>query len=79
MVHNPIAVLDEKRPVNAQARGLGPMAALRSVAAASNTVVQRRQWLACTRLDALLGATRLSQKSVKSGVRCWMAFVGALA
>ena len=70
-----IALLDKPRPPNASAAGLGPMATLKSVEEQAISPAQRAAWLGETRIDAILGATCRSQKSVRSGVRCWMAFV----
>jgi hypothetical protein len=38
-----------------------------------------RLWLEEARIDAILGACRLSMSSVKSGVRCYLAFAEAVA
>ena len=53
------------------------MATLRSLGVESLSESERLEWLEDTRLDAMLGATSKSQASVRSGVRLWMAFVGA--
>ena len=36
-------------------------------------------WMEEARIDAIIGSCALSLKSVKSGTRCYMAFVGAQA
>ena len=38
----------------------------------------RSRWLLEARLDAILGGSSRSHKSVRSGIRCWMGFVGKL-
>ena len=37
---------------------------------------ERTKWLEESRMDAILGASSRSHKSVRSGIRCWIAFVG---
>ena len=71
-----VALLDRKREPNQNSRGKGPMATLKSLDTRNFGDFERLQWLEGTRLDAILGATSGSHKSVRSGVRHWMAFVG---
>ena len=65
------------RPANSTAAGLGPMAALQSLEGRCESLTEKQAWLEESRLDAILGASSRSHKSVRSGIRCWMAFVGA--
>jgi len=67
--------LEKVRPPNTAAAGKGPMAALQA-ADSGGSADERKAWLAESRTDAILGACSRSHKSVRSGVRCWMAFVG---
>jgi len=71
-----LELLDQRRPPNTTAAGLGPMAALKTLQVHSSPS-EKQAWLEESRLDAILGATACSQKSVRSGVRCWMSFVGS--
>ena len=61
------------------AEGSTPLKALEIAKKEGGTQEQRERFLASARQDAILGATAKSQKSVRSGVRCWMCFVGQLA
>ena len=67
--------LEKVRPPNTAAAGKGPMAALHA-AESGGSASERKAWLAESRTDAILGACSRSHKSVRTGVRCWMAFVG---
>ena len=60
------------------AEGSTPLKALEIARKEGSTQEQRERFLANARQDAILGATAKSQKSVRSGVRCWMSFVGPL-
>ena len=75
----PLQLLAENRPPNKLPVGLTPLKALETVKSDCVTAEQRQYFLANARKDALLGATAKSQKSVRSGVRCWMSFVGPSA
>ena len=57
--------------------GRGPRAALKAVGLKHMSAAQRDTWLEDSRLDAILGNCRLSIPSFRSGVRCYLAFVGA--
>ena len=72
-----LALFDQMRPANSTAAGLGPMAALQSLDERGVSLTAKKAWLEESRLDAILGASSRSHKSVRSGTRCWMAFVGA--
>ena len=56
------------------AEGVGPCAAIKKLQ--SMTCVQRAAWFEEARLEAILGGMRLSTASLKSGLRCFVAFVG---
>ena len=71
-----LALLDQRQPINSASAGLGPMAALRSLDERRLGPDEKLTWLEESRLDAILGASSCSHKSVRSGIRCWMAFVG---
>ena len=69
-------LLNEERQPNKLSEGLTPMQALVAARDECPTAAQREAFLVNARKDAILGATAKSQKSVRSGVRCWMGFVG---
>ena len=65
-------------PAAAARRGVhGPRAALRELQCAELTDSGRTAWMEQARLAAVLGSCRLSIESVKSGLRAYVAFVGA--
>ena len=70
-----LELLDRPRAPNTASVGRGPMAALLALDSGL-TEGEISAWLEETRLDAILGASSRSHKSVRSGIRCWMAFVG---
>ena len=72
----PLQLLTEERPPNRLSQGLTPMQALAAARTACPGPAEREAFLANARRDALLGAIAKSQKSVRSGVRCWMGFIG---
>ena len=72
-----LALFDQMRPASSTAAGRGPMAALQSLDGRCESLTEKQAWLEESRLDAILGASSRSHKSVRSGIRCWMAFVGA--
>ena len=59
---------------NTTAEKRGPRDALSSLDLSHKSRAEVAMWLEEARLDALLGGCRLSMKSLKSGVRCYMAF-----
>ena len=63
----------DRLPCNT-ARGLGPRGALQKLV--GQTSAQKATWLEEARIAAILGSCLLSMKSVKSGIRCYIAFVG---
>ncbi len=71
-----LALFDKRRPPNSTSAGLGPMAAMQSVDARGLSAGEKLAWLEESRMDAILGASSRSHKSVRSGIRCWVAFVG---
>ena len=71
-----LAQLDQKRPPNSVSAGLGPRAAMQTLDLKLTSASDRVKWLEESRMDAILGACSRSHKSVRSGIRCWMAFVG---
>lgn len=90
-----IAQLDQKRPPNSSAAGMGPRAAMQALELRVASPSELSEWLEEARLDAILGASGVgvnclicvvtcaspgscsrSHKSVRSGIRCWMSFVG---
>ncbi len=54
----------------------GPREALKSLDLNSKSKAEMAEWMEEARLDAILGSCMLSLQSVKSGVRCFLAFAG---
>ena len=54
----------------------GPMAAVAVLARVNDSQHEWSIWLEEARLHAVLGSCRSSIKSVKSGIRCFVAFIG---
>ena len=73
-----LAQLDQRWLSNTASAGTGPRATLHRVDAGFQSVAERKGWLQATKLDAILGVSSRSHKSVRSGIRCWIAFVGRL-
>ena len=73
---NVIAELDGTRQPNTVTARRGPMAAIDATNSKVVTESDRLEFLEESRLSAILGSCARSHKSVRSGIRCWMAFVG---
>ena len=71
-----IAELDGTRQPNTVTARRGPMAAIDATNSKVVTENDRLEFLEESRLSAILGSCARSRKSVRSGTRCWMAFVG---
>ena len=56
-------------------QSMGPRRALKKLALAQLSAADRSLWLEQARIDAIVGSCRGSLESVKSGVRCYVAFV----
>ena len=67
--------IDRKREANVTARDVGPVAAAKRMRLEELTASQRTAWIEEARLDAILGGLRLSIPSLRSGLRCYLAFV----
>ena len=65
-----------KRRQPPEAEGVGPLKALKRLGLDSMAPLQRSQWAEEARLCAVLGTMQFSMDSWKSGVRCYVAFVG---
>ena len=61
------------------AEGGGPMRALKALCLQDMSAPDRVIWLEKARVDSILGATSGSLPSVRSGIRCYLAFVTAVA
>ena len=68
----------ETRPVNTLAQGRTPMQAFRHASQQSSTAEGRAKYLREAVLDAILDSTRKSTPKVRSGIKKWYAFVGAV-
>ena len=73
---NVIAELDGTMQSNTVTVRRGPMAAIDATNSKVVTERDRCEFLEVSRLSAILGSCARSHKSVRSGIRCWMAFVG---
>ena len=69
--------LDVARTTRASVTGLGPRAALAKAKLGEMAPECRKCWIEDARLSALLGDNLSTRKSLKSGVCCYVAFVGA--
>ena len=74
LLHQALAVKPAAPPVE----GLGPRGALRHMQLAARSLEEKKSWMEEARVDAILGACRLSLRSVKSGVCCYVAFASVL-
>ena len=74
-----LAKLDQRREPNAESTGTGPKATMIKLDCRLASESERNKWLEESRMDAILGASSRSHKSVRSGIRCWIAFVGMWA
>ena len=66
-----------ERPTNCTALSRGPLEALRHSGLHFKSKEERAKWTAEARLDAILGGCQASVGSVKSGLRCYLAFAGS--
>ena len=66
----------QKKRQPPEAKGVGPLKALKRLGFDSMNRLQRSQWLEEARLSAVLGTLQFSMDSWKSGVRCHVAFIG---
>ena len=71
-----LGMLNE-RPINCTALSKGPLEALRHSGLHFKSKEERAKWTAEARLDAILGGCQASVGSVKSGLRCYLAFAGS--
>ena len=67
--------ITEKRAVCETANGVGPAAALKRLKLEDRTPGERCAWIETARLDAILGGMRLPLPSLRTGLRCYVAFV----
>ena len=56
--------------------GFGPRMAMRELRLSERSVAERKAWLEQARIEAVLGSCPLSLKSVRSGLRAYIGFVG---
>ena len=64
------------RPQRSGAIGMGPRAAMTAAGLDGMSYNDRAQWFESARLDALLGSNKTSLRSFKSGVSCFISFIG---
>ena len=74
-MQSPIELL-RMRPENRRADRLGPRAALRRLQRQGLSKDEKEAWIEGARVDAILGNCNRSLDSVKSGIRCYLAFAG---
>ena len=54
----------------------GPLATLKGLQLASRSSGEQKQWIEDARLDAILGRNASTLRSLRSGIRCYISFVG---
>ena len=59
------------------AKGWGPRATLKVFNLESKSAEEKAVWVAEARLSVIVGASADSKESLKSGLRCYEAFIGA--
>ena len=70
-------IADIETPVFARdVKGAGPLAALRRVPFQNMSDTEKRAWAESARIAAILGNCPKTIKSMQSGARCWIAFLG---
>ena len=69
--------LMQERAHNDGAKGAGPRAALSKAHLEVKTANELTEWVESARLDAVLGSCARSLPSLRSGIRCYIAFAGA--
>ena len=67
----------EDRPVNRASLGRGPRAALSNAGLDGASAAEVATWMSEARVDAILASCACSLPSLRSGVRCFIAFVNA--
>ena len=72
-----VAVLAVERDQDDDSKGLGPRMAMRELRLGERSLGDRQAWLEQARIEAVLGSCPMSLKSVRSGLRAYIAFVGA--
>ncbi len=60
------------------AKGVGPRATLRRIGLAAMPLSERGAWVEESRLNALLGNSLVTRKSVRSGISCYITFAGVM-
>ena len=71
-----VDALSMVHPQSENARGRGPRAALVASGIGKMSRCARDRWLEDARLEALLGNRKATLTSLKSGVKCYISFVG---
>ena len=69
-------MLEGRREANTASAGFGPRAALENLKRSGKPIGGMRTWVEEARLAAILGSCSLSLPSLRSGLRCYVAFVG---
>ena len=73
-----IECLMKDRAVFTEAKGCGPRDALKRVMSTVKSEAEKNAYMQGARLDAILGSCLASMPSVRSGVRCYLAFADAM-
>ena len=73
-----IECLMKDRAVFTEAAGFGPRDALKRVMSTVKSEAEKNAYMQGARLDAILGSCLASLPSVRSGVRCYLAFADAM-
>ena len=74
-----LELLEGRRKANTAPAGFGPRAALENLKRTEQPTGSMRAWVEEARLAAILGSCSLSVPSLRSGLRCYIAFVGRAA
>ena len=70
------STLPTSRAPSSLATGLGPRAALKKSGLQAMPQAERKQWIEEARIDAILGSSSASLKSMRSGICCFITFAG---
>ena len=65
----------DAREQSSASKGMGPRLALRESKLREMGAAERASWAEEARLNAILGSCKLSMKSWRSGVRCYISFI----
>ena len=76
LLHGDVSGLAKERAKVVVAQGVGPSVALKRTQLSSMSGFERDVWVQKARLEAILGSMSQSMASLRSGLRCYVAFIG---